>query len=213
MLDAVRLAEVLSTRLCHDLAGSISATHNGVELISGDHDVDEEMATQVMDLLKLSSGESLAKLQMFRMAYGRTFVDGVSDVSEVIDIMKRYYSNSKIDLIWSEDDISGFGKKIDNVLRRIIALSSLVISSQLIFGGTLSVLNKDNCISIIGCGSRIKERSDFSNIFSEGYELDEDFELSVDNVLVVYLVTILKKGDFIVKYDYIDDNVSIKILL
>ena len=65
--EALHLAELLSSRLCHDLVGPVGAVRSGVELISefgGDPD------PEAMELIATSANSSAARLQFFRLAYG-----------------------------------------------------------------------------------------------------------------------------------------------
>ena len=56
----MQLSEMINTRFCHDMAGSISAMFNGIEYYNELVGQDEEMQQQAMDLLVMSSKESLA---------------------------------------------------------------------------------------------------------------------------------------------------------
>ncbi|HJN25085.1 MAG TPA: hypothetical protein QGG18_05240, partial [Rhodospirillales bacterium] len=63
----IKVVKLLSSRLCHDLAGPAGAVHNGMEL------VDEMGVDEGGDALKMvfTSVEQLsARLGFFRMAFG-----------------------------------------------------------------------------------------------------------------------------------------------
>src|SRR3546814_3632269 len=63
----LRVAELLASRLCHDLVGPIGAVGNGLELLG-----DEEfgMADDAMKLTTSSARQASHILQFFRLAYG-----------------------------------------------------------------------------------------------------------------------------------------------
>src|SRR3546814_14984721 len=63
----LRVAELLASRLCHDLVGPIGAVGNGLELLG-----DEEfgMADDAMKLTTSSARQASPILQFFRLAYG-----------------------------------------------------------------------------------------------------------------------------------------------
>src|ERR1700733_3000865 len=62
-----RVLELLSARLCHDLAGPIAAIGNGAELLDDD---DPEFAKQAAALIGASAGTAAKRLQLFRFVYG-----------------------------------------------------------------------------------------------------------------------------------------------
>lgn len=65
--DPLFLAQLLSTRLCHDLAGPVGAMANGAELIGDDPAmVDQES----LDLLSGSAQAAAMKLRVLRAAFG-----------------------------------------------------------------------------------------------------------------------------------------------
>ncbi len=193
--ESSKLTELLSTRFCHDLAGAISAVNNGVELLLGD-DVDDQMQKQVMDLLSLSSHEALAKLQMYRMAYGRAEQGISADVSEVIDIASTFFAKGKVVLDWSKEDLGGFETKIDISLRRIVTLMIVILSSLTIFGGRISVSRSNNTIKVVASNERLKDLEELNEIVSG----KDTVEMTVDNVVIFYLVTVVKERGFNLSY-------------
>jgi histidine phosphotransferase ChpT len=66
LLD-LRVCELLSARLCHDLAGPIAAIANGAELLD---DEDADFARDAAKLIGGSAGTAVARLQFFRFVYG-----------------------------------------------------------------------------------------------------------------------------------------------
>lgn len=134
-LDSIAFAEMLNTRFCHDMAGPISAIHNGLDYLI-DESIPEEMRNQARDLLVLSSKEALAKLQTYRLAYGRASATGESSVAELKDIVQRYFLHGKVALDWPD---GGFSANINNEIRRLLMNMILLVSRMLVYGGTLSV--------------------------------------------------------------------------
>lgn len=63
----LRVAELMCSRLCHDLISPTAAVSNGLELLDdGQGGMDQE----VMSLLSFSVGQAAGKLMFFRVAYG-----------------------------------------------------------------------------------------------------------------------------------------------
>ena len=63
----IRVSELLTARLCHDLAGPIAAIGNGAELLDDD---DPDFVRQAATLIGDSAGTASKRLQFFRFVYG-----------------------------------------------------------------------------------------------------------------------------------------------
>jgi histidine phosphotransferase ChpT len=69
MIGAIdlRVVELLTARLCHDLIGPVSAIGNGVELLD---DEDPEFVRDAVALVGDSAKKAGSRLQFYRFAYG-----------------------------------------------------------------------------------------------------------------------------------------------
>ena len=67
-MNAIDLASLLCSRLCHDLLSPVGALNNGIELLSDEQDPD--MRDRCLELLAESARASAAKLKFFRLAFG-----------------------------------------------------------------------------------------------------------------------------------------------
>ena len=63
----LRVAEMLCSRLCHDLISPVGAINSGLELIS---EFGGEPDEEAMGLISGSASQAAGKLQFFRVAYG-----------------------------------------------------------------------------------------------------------------------------------------------
>jgi histidine phosphotransferase ChpT len=96
----IRVLELLSARLCHELAGPISAVVNGVELMS------EEDPDFVADAVRLvgSSARTVSKrLQFYRFAYGTLPGEG-SSVSIGRDLALKYFDAGNVHCEWPPEE-------------------------------------------------------------------------------------------------------------
>jgi histidine phosphotransferase ChpT len=66
MLD-MRVVELLTARLCHDLAGPIAALGNGAEMLA---DEDQDFAGETVRLIADSAAQAASRLRFYRFAYG-----------------------------------------------------------------------------------------------------------------------------------------------
>src|SRR3546814_21091256 len=78
-----RVAELLASRLCHDLVGPIGAVGNGLELLG-----DEEfgMADDAMKLTTSSARQASHIMQFCRLAYGMAGARVGADYSAIRDL-------------------------------------------------------------------------------------------------------------------------------
>ena len=67
-MNAIELASLLCSRLCHDLLSPIGALNNGIELLADEDDPD--MREKCLELLADSARASANKLKFFRLAFG-----------------------------------------------------------------------------------------------------------------------------------------------
>ncbi len=63
----LRILELLTARLCHDLAGPVAAISNGAELLG---DEDPDFARDAAALIGESARTAVKRLQLFRYVYG-----------------------------------------------------------------------------------------------------------------------------------------------
>lgn len=198
--DNIELAEMLNTRFCHDMAGPVSAIANGLTFFLNEDN--QDMMNDAKDLLTMSSKEALAKLQTYRMAYGRTDKDAEGDITELRDIVTSFFAYSKLDINWPAN--SGFDVKIDTDLRRLVVNMILFVSQIMPFGGNLAVLKDGNEIKISGNHSRLKEVPENIAIL----EGDESIELTPSNVTTFFLKTLSDQVGAQLKLEQNTESVS-----
>ena len=94
----VRVAELLASRLCHDLVGPIGAVGNGLELLSDD---EFGMADDAMQLTTNSARQASNILQFYRLAYGMAGARVGADYTQIRDLSAALLENSKTQLDWT----------------------------------------------------------------------------------------------------------------
>jgi histidine phosphotransferase ChpT len=75
-----RIAELLCSRICHELVAGVAAINNGVELIS---EIDPGMFEEAMGLIGSSAKQASARVQYYRMAYGYAGHDALPSMAAV----------------------------------------------------------------------------------------------------------------------------------
>jgi histidine phosphotransferase ChpT len=131
-----KLAEMIATRLCHDLTGPIGAVNNGAEFL------DEEgfdMQNEAVQLIITSAHEAVNRLQFYRQAYGRVGDTGEASLSEKKKISENFFSSTKITLDWPDQHTDASGVSIGQKLSRLLLNLLIIAGASAIRGGTLSV--------------------------------------------------------------------------
>ena len=92
------IAELLSSRLCHDLVTPIGAINTGLELFQENMPNLTEDSREIMDLIQHSAQSASARLSFFRMAFGSSG-EQIS-FGEARALIETYFVRSKITLRW-----------------------------------------------------------------------------------------------------------------
>lgn len=161
-----KLAEMLCTRLCHDLTGPIGAVNNGAEFL------DEEgfdMQNEAVKLIVNSAQEAVNRLMFYRQAYGRVNDSGEASLEEKKKLAQDFFATTKIKLDWPDSHTDAAGISISQKMARLILNLMVITASSMIRGGTLSVrlsLNElgDKQVQLYGEGETVKFDSESLDI-------------------------------------------------
>jgi histidine phosphotransferase ChpT len=133
VLDALDLAALLCSRVCHDLISPTGAIVNGLEVLEDGGDA--ETKTFALDLIKKSARTASARLQFCRLAFGAAGSAGAQiDLSDAESMARGFIEDGKVKLAWS------LPRALLPKNRVKLLLNMLVIATQTIpRGGTLTV--------------------------------------------------------------------------
>ena len=99
-IDALDLAALLCSRVCHDLISPVGAIVNGLEVL--EEEKDEATKTFALDLIKKSAGTASAKLQFCRIAFGAAGSAGAQiDLGDAESIARGFLEDEKTKLDWN----------------------------------------------------------------------------------------------------------------
>jgi len=129
----LRVAELLTSRLCHDLVGPIGAVGNGLELLGDD---EFGMAEDAMKLTANSARQASNILQFFRLAYGMAGARVGADYSQIRDLSAALLETSRTKLEWTTVQApDGVPDGLPKVLLNMVALGHEALPR----GGQLTV--------------------------------------------------------------------------
>ena len=99
-IEALDLAALLCSRVCHDLISPVGAIVNGLEVL--EEAKDEETKTFALDLIKKSARNASAKLQFCRIAFGAAGSAGAQiDLGDAETITRGFFEDDKTKLAWN----------------------------------------------------------------------------------------------------------------
>ena len=99
-IEALDLAALLCSRVCHDLISPVGAIVNGLEVLA--EEKDEETKTFALDLIKKSARTASAKLQFCRIAFGAAGSAGAQiDLGDAETITRGFFEDDKTKLAWN----------------------------------------------------------------------------------------------------------------
>ena len=96
MVSELKFAELLCTRLCHDLTGPIGAIANGAEFLS---DEGFDMQGQAIELISSSAAQAVSRLQFYRKNASCRPPSTV--MTWPVVLLRRLVSRRKIASAWS----------------------------------------------------------------------------------------------------------------
>ena len=133
-LDALDLAALLCSRVCHDLISPTGAIVNGLEVLE-EEGGDAETKTFALDLIKKSAKTASARLQFCRIAFGAAGSAGAQvDLGDAEAMARGFMEDDKTKIAWT------LPRALMPKNRVKLLLNMLVVSTGTIpRGGTLTV--------------------------------------------------------------------------
>ena len=132
-LDALDLAALLSSRVCHDVISPVGAIVNGLEVLEEEND--PEMRGHALALIKSSANEASSRLQFCRLAFGAAGSKGASiDTGDAELVTRQLLADERTKLNWSVPRVLMSKNKV-KVLLNLCLLADATIPR----GGVISV--------------------------------------------------------------------------
>jgi len=131
--DALELAALLCSRVCHDLISPVGAIVNGLEVL--DDNPKPEDREFALDLIRKSAKTASARLQFCRLAFGAAGSAGAQiDLGDAQAMARGHLEDGKITIAWNLPRLLLPKNRVK------LLLNMMVIAQQTIpRGGTLTV--------------------------------------------------------------------------
>jgi histidine phosphotransferase ChpT len=131
--DALELAALLCSRVCHDLISPVGAIVNGLEVL--DDNPKPEDRDFALDLIRKSAKTASARLQFCRLAFGAAGSAGAQiDLGDAQNMARGHIEDGKITISWNLPRLLLPKNRVK------LLLNMLIIAQQTIpRGGTLTI--------------------------------------------------------------------------
>lgn len=127
------LAELLASRICHDLVSPLGAIGNGIELMTMTDGAD----SQEISLIAESVETAQARIRLFRAAFGAARADQVLSAREIAALVQDYATTSRH---WTDFDIA---ESLPRPEVKLVLLLLMCVQTSLPWGGSAHVGRKD----------------------------------------------------------------------
>lgn len=93
---ATHLADLVASRLCHDLVNPLGAIGNGVELLEMTGKADGPEVELIRDAVRAAE----ARIRLFRLAFGGAAPEQLTSLREAKTVVEGYFHQSRIAAVW-----------------------------------------------------------------------------------------------------------------
>ncbi|MEM6603832.1 MAG: histidine phosphotransferase family protein [Pseudomonadota bacterium] len=144
----LELAQLLASRICHDLISPVAAVNNGLELLEED-DEGGEMRERALELVMDSARVAAAKLQIMRSAFGAgQTLPEQSSQSDLWELLKPISEKNNISFEWNNLQREYFTRNESRLLLNMLLLACEALPR----GGKISIQAEEKgfCLSLTG---------------------------------------------------------------
>ncbi len=160
-----RIAEMLMSRMAHELAGPVGAIANGVEFMQ---EVEEGSADAV-DLIADSARRAAGRLQFYRLAYGGAG-RSTADETVFLDAARGFVNEGGVDLSWPS------GSSVDLIERpgggKLLLLVIEIARGALLRGGTVDIEGLPGMVQVAAEGPKPTLADEIRNNFTSTEPID-----------------------------------------
>ena len=145
------LAQLLGSRLCHDLVSPLGAIGNGVELLEMSPEFPGIGASPELMLIAESVAAARARIQLFRVAFGQAQGDQRVSRASLAQLLDGFSGQGRLRVqLEAEGDFA-------RVELRMIMLAMMCLESALPWGGAVTVVHDGGRWRLVGQADRVKQ--------------------------------------------------------
>lgn len=182
-----KVAQLLISRVCHDLAGGISAVSTGAELLGED---DQAMDKEALDVIAMSAKQCASRLAFFRVAFG--LGGGENDTittDELKHLTHNFLEGGRLSLVWGAENA-----RIGLMPAKLLLCLCLMGSESLPRGGVVRI-----DVTQIGgrLGFAVAAQGDGAGLrpgVEHAFSCDADVDLLSARTVHAYFAAILSHG-------------------
>lgn len=121
-MDDIKLAQLVSSRLCHDLIAPVGAIKSGLELLE-----EVEDKAEVMSLIAQSAETVVKRLTYFRATFGYAAANNFSSFSDIQKYISDFILSQNITITWTKTcqikDVPAWGRFIANAVLILVEIA------------------------------------------------------------------------------------------
>lgn len=140
----VNLAELVGSRICHDLISPIGAVTNGLELL----DMVGSARGPEMDLITGSVASAGARIRFFRVAFGAAS-DHPLGRTEISQLLSDIQNAGRVRVHWAPSDA------VPRSLVKLAFLATMCCESAMPLGGDVQIASQDGKLDVTGSADRL----------------------------------------------------------
>jgi histidine phosphotransferase ChpT len=149
-LDALDLAALLCSRICHDVISPVGAIVNGLEVLEDEKDA--EMRGFALELIKKSAETASARLQFCRLAFGAAGSAGASiDTGDAEKVARGLFADQRTLLEWRAARVLMPKDRV-----KLILNLCLIAAAAIPRGGVITVTTGEAGDNPLGGGLRVR---------------------------------------------------------
>ncbi|NIZ14643.1 histidine phosphotransferase family protein [Phaeobacter sp. HF9A] len=161
-VDNANLAELVGSRICHDLISPVGAINNGLELLGMSNSLDGPE----LELIADSVNNANARIRFFRIAFGAAGEQELGR-AEVVSVLEDVSKGGRIKYNWSPQEPAARRDV------RMAFLAGLCLENALPYGGSVQILRSGASWTVVGEGRKIAaDPTLWSSLSPEGGAVD-----------------------------------------
>ncbi|MCB1367575.1 MAG: histidine phosphotransferase [Rhodobacteraceae bacterium] len=180
--DRQALADLIGSRICHDLISPLGAISNGLELMS----MSGVAPTPEMELIAESIASANSKIRFFRIAYGRAPHGATLAHGEILSVLGDYFHGGRLRIDW---------QPTHELQRREVKLAFLALQcleTALPFGGDIQITCDDGRWQLAAHSARLRLVAETWDIL-RGSEAEQENPAAAVQFLLLAILTEFRK--------------------